>query len=104
MALPEIMLSRSCYCQKCERFIGTLGQLIEDRTALTHLCQKCIADRDEQNHMREAEIAADPPEGLSSPESFELRNIRNYGGNIDRIIAFRSDVRWYKKFGSNGDG
>jgi hypothetical protein len=69
----------------------------EDNQPLGGCCPRCVAER------KQRLVAKTETGGMSCIHDPDRRLIL---GTVEwrRILPFRTDVRWYKKQGSNGDG
>jgi hypothetical protein len=91
---------------RCERCLKIIAVPEDTKQKLQSLCDGCFGF-DEQ---RRQEQKNGVPGGQSSSEAFENSDFGNHfqtGVEIGRtanVIGCRSDVRWYKKAGGNGDG
>jgi hypothetical protein len=101
LSLKEMQADRDSLLEqdrfRCQRCLKT-EPLPE--SGVPRLCSACSQfDADRAEAARNAILG-----GLSSSPEFEAREFR-YGVIDNRgAIGLRSDVRWYKKAGSNGDG
>jgi len=84
---------------RCQRCLKT--EPLPEGALFSRYCSGC-----RQYDAERAEEARKAVPGCqSSPEAFELSTApADLGGDSSRIIGCRSDRRWYKKAGSNGDG
>lgn len=91
---------------RCGRCLKTYELPSNQAHAKRMICNECFAF--DENRRREAESAVCG--GLSSSPEFELSTVCNPDteGRVvirgPRAIGLRSDARWYKKAGGNGDG
>ena len=91
---------------QCERCLKIITVPENKRQQRQSLCDGCFGF-DEQRRQDQKEAV---PGGQSSSEAFENSDFGNpFATGVERIncphiIGLRSDVRWYKKAGGNGDG
>lgn len=88
-------------CLKCLREVHVEHQMPFTSAFLRGICRKCWSDE-----VQREQEAADRKDGrLSSSESYEMSEVLPFGGWCGPApLGLRSDARWYKKAGGNGDG
>jgi len=88
-------------CDRCGRLFTVETQRPYSGAFLSGICRKCWGS----DLARRAEAEQAVPGQASCSELFGLLDLEDTGlKSFQRAIGFRSDARWYKKAGGNGDG